>query len=134
MNYVFLMKIKGFNFKMNYADIKLIKLGKLIHKLLRGCCAVKNINKYKKRERERERSATFSSKVKKKRMGWALSAGSAENETAQRYEKQMGNGNPITAQNDKSILHTVNRHYIKKILLKIDSQKRERNNNIKIRI
>ena len=49
------MKIKGFNFKMNYADIKLIKLGKLINKLLRGCCAVKNINKYKKRERERER-------------------------------------------------------------------------------
>ena len=48
------MKIKGFNFKMNYADIKLIKLGKLINKLLRGCCAVKNINKYKKRERERD--------------------------------------------------------------------------------
>lgn len=67
-------------------------------------------------------------------MGWALSAGSAENEMARSYEKQMGNGNPITAQNDKSILHTANRHHVKKILLKIDSQKREKNNNIKIRI
>lgn len=61
-------------------------------------------------------------------MGWALSAGTAE--MGQSYEKQVGNENPITAQNDKSILHTVNRHYIKKILLKIDSQKREKNNNI----
>ena len=35
MNYAFLLKIKGFNFKMNYVDIKFIKLGKLINKLLR---------------------------------------------------------------------------------------------------